>query len=237
MALEDLRLRLSVDRAKMERLGPLLVDRMADALIEELNARVPGPETNPLNTGTMRKALTKRTAPYRIGTSWAVGIGDNSLLGTRGAKDYVPEPIKRFLKWYQEDQAKGQAEKAAFVQRKAAERVAYRKAQDARELKAYAQVQTNRAQQNIIKLRRAIRDLDRKMERLDGHVAYYNDLLVTYESKGYDMGKPSYQRLYQRRDALMDRMRGSTARREAMMRELKRLTEALMLYRRRYGTN
>lgn len=67
-------------KKQLEALPEGVASKMADVLILELEARTPGPEDNPLNTGTLKKALTKRTRVYKSGDYFKVGVGDLSKL-------------------------------------------------------------------------------------------------------------------------------------------------------------
>jgi len=125
---------LRLQRDKLQQAAPILANRFADALVEELTARVPGPSKHPNASGNLFRAITARTAPYRRGSYVVVGIGNKALLGERGVKSYSPEPIRAFLDWWMQEREEGRAYRA---QRTAEQRVEHARQQEiARQIRA-----------------------------------------------------------------------------------------------------
>ena len=87
------------------------VNALAMALVEDLTKTVPGPGKHPLATGNLLKALTTVSALHEDGWVYWKGVGSMSLIGMPGEKDYTPDPIRRFLKEYKEEQAETRAKR------------------------------------------------------------------------------------------------------------------------------
>lgn len=79
--MRDLIRALEGKRRDLEAAAPRIADHLADILVAELNARVPGAEKHPNATGNLKRAITEKTAPYQVGDRWAVGVGNLNLLG------------------------------------------------------------------------------------------------------------------------------------------------------------
>lgn len=81
---------------KLENVDPLLLE-LAETLVVEINQRVPR------DSEQMAEIITRIRGPYGTPEGRAIGIGDATLVGPRGARAPTGT-IKEFLKWYRDTQ-------------------------------------------------------------------------------------------------------------------------------------
>jgi hypothetical protein len=220
-------------REQLEDLAPKVASQMADVLVAELEARTPGQEKSPLNTGTMKRALTKRTAPYKAGDFWMVGVGDLSLLHRSAAPRGTIEAFLRDHRQAYEDEL---TEKgiAAYQAREAA-RLAAIEARKAARLNRIQQ----RANRRFEDLKRRLRKLDAQLDAVWFDWVGINTRLVALrervEARGtlFDPANKKGDRLLAQREArLLARQRLLRARKKALEDRRRNLVAAFAAWRR-----
>jgi len=238
LALETLIADLKVTRRQLELAGPLIVNRLAQVMVEELNSRVPDQSTNPGNTGTLRRVLTTRTSPIREGNTWVVYIGPLDQLGQRGVREYEPYPVKRFLEQYRKKQAD---EKKGKVEKRDKDREDWLQKQRAATAKR-KQLRRADIEKGAVKLRADIEKLKaeriglrRRETRLERAIVNYQDTWSIWESKGYELDKPSYQAFKQKWERAAQKLVNLRKRYKDIVADLTRLIEAEILYRQKHG--
>lgn len=81
---------------KLENVDPLLLE-LAETLVVEIGQRVPR------DSEEMAEIITRIRGPFNTPQGRAIGIGDATLVGPRGARAPTGT-IKEFLKWYRDTQ-------------------------------------------------------------------------------------------------------------------------------------
>lgn len=219
-------------------------DAMAEALIEELTAVIPGRGAHPNATGNMLKAVTKRSKVNVSGDIYWVGVGDLELLGRPGEKRYKPKPIERFLKQYNkeaEEAYQARREREAEYRRGVAERRAAREAEKAkleqlgwtsvktlaqreRELQLWYNAEARRYKKEI-----GLANMKRRLSTLEDRIDYWSsslrDLRVRQTRTGH--------RVWIDRAARMqERITNLHSEREKLAKSISLAEEALANYRR-----
>lgn len=194
---------LTRKKRKLEDLAPEAASRMGDALVAELQLRVPGRDKHRNATGNLQRALTKKTTPYRYGSFWAVGVGDMELLGHPG--DAPPRgTIDEFLY--------GKEGEGGVLGRAYTERRAKKLEREADRIKKQRETEIRRIERNkrhVEGLRKAIdrlNDIRDKyqetiidlVEKLEENEARMMKVLETKAEKRKAQLKERQQRLYAR---------------------------------------
>jgi len=169
--------------------GEQISDNAANFLVSELRANTPGPDKNPLNTGTLLKAITQKTRPKKVRSGvWVVGVGNLKKLGSSGT-NAPRNTIRDFLNDhrgpYEAELAKKQQEwdKRRLEEIKA-EEAAKRAAREARHK---AKLERRRAEKR--------RKAERKIEKIANEIADINQSL-NYVNDRIDNVEKQYKILW-----------------------------------------
>ena len=249
MALETFIADLKLTKRQLELAGPLIVNKLAITLVEELRARVPDQGTNPGNTGTLKRVITEHTPPIQEGNNWVVYIGPLDKLGRRGVREFEPYPIRRFLEDYRKKQAAEQVQKAEYEKLKSDQRTERKRQQAQRksqEKVADRQRRASKRQKEVDGLRAEMNRVASRIQRLDEALYNYRNRIDEWRRRGYDLGKEGVGRKKGRaqtsyRDVIDKRDRAEKKRDELMDRwdklyeQLRKKIRALYEYRRAHG--
>ena len=238
-----------------EKIKPELVaDSLAEALIEELNANIPGANAHPNATGNMLKALTTRSEVRNVGDIYWVGVGSLELLGRPGEKRYEERPIARFLGEYREEaDAAYQArqERRAEYRRGVAERRAERervRAERERRLQGtmpqYVAERVAETKRELAKASREVYKMVQTIALYDSYIRGYNEYFAAHPIwqdpetgrwYGYDQEKKSYQVKHRKKAKLVEKKKALEDSIERKRNEIMRRAEALAVFMQHWG--
>lgn len=217
---------------------------LGQALVEELTKTTPGPGNHPLATGNLLSALTT-VSPITQESRWVywIGVGDMSRLGRPGEQEYTPEPIKRFLKEYRDEQADQRERRAKeAAERKAARDAERKRLSDIRTKEARGKEQAEwyrysvrGAERNIANLERQLFKMQDAWDKMQSELIdlpiQIGRMLKTASAYKSDALRNANERLA----ALPGIMNAQRARREALKQRIVFYREALMKFKQRFS--
>ena len=217
---------------------------MAKALVEELTKTTPGPGKHPLATGNLLSALTTVSAISQESkfVHW-IGVGDMSRLGHPGEQNYAPEPIKRFLKEYRDEQVSQREQRAKdAASRKAARDAERKRLAEVRAKEAYGKEQAEwyrysvrNAEKNIANLEKQLLKMQDAWDKMQSELLDLPIQIDRMIKTGSAYKNDALRNANERRDALPGIMNAQRARRRALEARIVFYKEALMKFKQRYS--